>query len=221
MAAADLLDEIQDGDPSPIADVYGLPIASNGAAGLLVLGSTFMRRQALSRADGHRSDAHASLAEALADGLLAAASGQHMDLRIGATDTVTERQLDLAAAKSGSLGRAACTVGALCATSDRGRIDQLGDIGSLIGIAAQLRNNGRGLLRKSEDSAIGRSAHGELGVDAIVVSALSREYIERAISAAQVASASWLVRMISERSGATSETHAKSSEVAASTVHAV
>ena len=201
MAAADLFDEIQDGDPSPIVERYGSAVASNAAAALLVVGMDLLREAETVHDPSLHPSARTGVRSILAVGLLEAAAGQHLDLTHGPSDQASSEQLERAAGKSATLTRTACKIGAMLGTSDCARVEAIGHVGYLIGMAAQLRNDARAQLQGQRDPRQASASGPAPDIAALTLWALSEKFVREATAAAQSIGARWLNSIV-EGSGA-------------------
>lgn len=134
MVALDLLDEVEDGDDSPLCADLGAARTLNVSTGLLLLA----QRGLLAVAGG------AAAADTLLDAGLRACSGQHTDLApppdpsppLPLHDVVS-----VAAEKAGPLVAVACRLGAWRGGADRCAQDVYARFGAYLGVAAQLDND--------------------------------------------------------------------------------
>ena len=102
MAAADLLDEIADQDPSPLVERYGPGQALNTANLMLVMAQQTLARAALDRG----GDLSLASLEALQNMLVEAAVGQHLDMlyeTMPPTDVTVEMSNAMTQMKAGAL----------------------------------------------------------------------------------------------------------------------
>lgn len=138
-AAADVFDEIADGDYSPLVEQADTGQALNAASALLMLAHrvvTDLPTVGVSTAD------IPLYTETLSTGALRAAAGQHLDLRAeGCTELSSEDALSIARQKAGSLGAMACRLGALTGTQDPGLLALYGSFGCHLGTIGQLMND--------------------------------------------------------------------------------
>lgn len=140
MAAADLLDEIADADPSPIVREYGPGQALNTANLMLVMSQQLLLRSAQG-AGGVR--ALAAL-EALQGMLVRAATGQHLDMlyeRLGPDEVTLEMSAHMTELKAGALISGACRIGALLSGAGEEVVEMVASFGKEIGSIAQLIND--------------------------------------------------------------------------------
>src|SRR5262249_42104468 len=118
--ALDLLDEIEDDDPSPLRERYGAPIVVNCSTALLGMAGLAVAHLT-SRAVP--PDRILRCQKALARAVTTAAGGQHLDLSAesGFAHSVPLSQgeiQDLVARKSGALVGGCCALGAAVAGAD-------------------------------------------------------------------------------------------------------
>ncbi|HEX3722765.1 MAG TPA: polyprenyl synthetase family protein, partial [Nitrolancea sp.] len=111
LAALDVLDEIEDGDSSPLVEQAGLPLALNASTALLFISQSIL---AGLPNDGTVASDRSEIMSALATLGISATAGQHRDLSQPSelTPTLAEA-LDISRAKSGSLTGGACRLAAL------------------------------------------------------------------------------------------------------------
>lgn len=139
LAGADVLDDIQDGDPSSLIDSVGMPQALNAAAALLVLAHGI-----LDRLDAHGVPPHRvpSFTRTLSESALRAAAGQHLDLIAeGNCGIGTVDAFEIARAKAGALGGMASRLGALVGTDDPHLLELYEALGTHVGTIAQINND--------------------------------------------------------------------------------
>jgi len=142
ICALDLLDDVEDGDQTPIIEAIGISRALNVATALLALA-----QQVLLSVDAYPS-LKAQLSLALQNALLQATEGQHRDLVAEsqpASDFTQQDCIDIAAQKAGSLMSLACSIGVLCVEAPEEVYQKFAQIGHLVGIAAQLDNDSHDL----------------------------------------------------------------------------
>jgi geranylgeranyl pyrophosphate synthase len=148
MAAADVLDEIADDDPSPLVREWGAGQALNTANLMLV-----MAQQALLwSAQGEGGARAMSALGALQDMLVQAATGQHLDMlydRMGPEEVTLEMSFEMTALKAGALVSGACRMGALMAGAEDPVVDLLARFGKEIGSIAQLTNDIQDVIPRS------------------------------------------------------------------------
>lgn len=153
MAAADLLDEIADDDPSPIVRQYGPGQALNTANLMLVMAQQVLLKAARG-VNGERTlDALGALQEMLVD----AAVGQHLDMlydRMGAGEVDLEMSARVTELKAGTLICGACRMGALMAGADKQVVDLLAKFGKAMGGIAQIINDIQDVLPGEEEGGV-------------------------------------------------------------------
>ena len=143
MAAADILDDVADGEPSEALRRYGPGALLTTAAGLLALGQEAMLRTVEDGVPGHRASL---LARVLARGFAVATNGQTASiLATGRVHDVGEAYR-LAADKSGPLGEIDFRVGAMIASTDADVVNSFGVFGWHFAVYSQLLNDGRDVL---------------------------------------------------------------------------
>lgn len=139
MAAADLFDEIADGDASELVDRFGLGALVTAAAGLLALGGEAVLR---ATEDGVEEVITLKLGRTLGKQLAHAADGQTVSLRgIGDTDEPELAAYRLAALKSGPLGALAFGLGSIAAGCDDATLAHYQSCGWHLAVASQLLND--------------------------------------------------------------------------------
>jgi len=138
--ALDLLDEIEDGDASPLRERHGTAVALNCSTALL--GLAF---QALGSTEPARSAdtfSGASGAAVLAQAMVTATGGQHLDLTSDRGPALDQDGLlDIMARKSGALVGGCCALGATMGGASRATVALYSAFGRHVGIAAQLDND--------------------------------------------------------------------------------
>jgi len=151
VAAADLLDDIEDGDYDfLLKHQYSIAQANNAVVALLMLGQkavTLLRREKVP------ADTVVSVMQSLVSSGLVACGGQHAEFDRRGADLSEEDYMRLIEMKSGALTECACQVGALLATDDGRVIDSYALFGKRIGLAGQLANDARSIA----NSRIGQS----------------------------------------------------------------
>ena len=152
-AAADLIDEAADNDPSPVIDEYGTGQALNTANLMLVMAQQVLLWAAQ---EGH-ARALAALG-ALQDMLVEAAVGQHLDMsyeRMGVLDVSPDMSGEMTEKKAGALMGGGFRMGALMAGADEDIIALLERIGRKVGGMAQISNDVRDVMpaETADDSA--------------------------------------------------------------------
>jgi geranylgeranyl pyrophosphate synthase len=151
MAAADLIDEISDEDPSLIITRYGLGQALNTANLMLVMAQQILLRNALQEGgEGRQGENRTLLAlGALQEMLVEAAVGQHLDMLyqgMGIDQVTVEMSGEMTAKKAGALIGGACRMGALMAGANPQVVELITRFGREIGGIAQLKNDLRDVL---------------------------------------------------------------------------
>jgi geranylgeranyl pyrophosphate synthase len=140
-AALDLLDDIEDGDQTPIVQELGSARVLNVTTVLLTLAQQALLSMSELGVDLARI---LLLLNTLQESALGITSGQHRDLLAesrSALDLTLEECIDIAAVKAGALLRLACRLGAQCAGADDALRERYAEFGKLLGIAAQLDND--------------------------------------------------------------------------------
>jgi geranylgeranyl pyrophosphate synthase len=138
MAAADVFDDIVDGEAEAFTNQFGPGALVMGAAGLLALAGGAVVRAV---EDGITDRTAVDLARMLAEELARAADGQGRSLSTTTMDTVDAYQL--AAAKSGPLGSLAARLGARIATDNPDLLRAYGTYGWHLAVFSQLLNDAR------------------------------------------------------------------------------
>ncbi len=135
--ATDLIDDVEDDDLSSAIERHGMPIVLNAATALLIHANG-----CLATAPEPFPGANRSAQDALRDGLLVAASGQHLDLASAGRDPLgVEDCLEIARGKAGALVAAACVSGASFGTADAALLRAFHLLGLSLGVAGQLDND--------------------------------------------------------------------------------
>jgi geranylgeranyl diphosphate synthase, type I len=150
-AALDLLDDIEDGDQTPIVQELGAARLLNVTTVLLTLAELSL----LSLSELSIEPANIlRLQSTLQESALGITSGQHRDLLAesrSALDFTREECIDIAAVKAGAILRLACRLGAQCAGADPVLCEQFAEFGLLLGTAAQLDNDAHDLYDLLQD----------------------------------------------------------------------
>lgn len=144
MAAADLLDELTDDDPSPILAQYGPGQALNTGCLMLV-----MAQQVLLKAANSNGERVFAALGALQDMLVEAAVGQHLDMlysSMGPDEVTLEMSVGVTEKKAGALIAGACRVGALLSGAEPPVVDLLARLGRELGGIAQVANDVQDVL---------------------------------------------------------------------------
>jgi geranylgeranyl pyrophosphate synthase len=139
IAAADLIDEAADNDPSLIIEKYGAGQALNMANLMLVMSQQILQRHA---AEGN-ARTMAALG-ALQDMLVEAAVGQHLDMayeKMGLRDVTPDMSGEMTDKKAGALMSGALRMGALMAGAEEKVVTLLARIGRQLGGIAQISND--------------------------------------------------------------------------------
>ena len=139
MAAADMFDDVADGESTPLLRQIGPGGMLMGAAGLLALAPGIILR---ARDDGVPPQTVADLVRLLSDELAHAADGQARGLS-SARSTDAVDAYELAAAKSGPLGSLAAQLGARIASSDPELLQSYATFGWHLAVFSQLLNDAR------------------------------------------------------------------------------
>jgi geranylgeranyl pyrophosphate synthase len=139
MAAADVFDDIADGEAAALSGRFGLGSVLIGAAGLLALAAGIVLRGVH---DGLPERTVLDLGRLLSDELAQAADGQARSLSpLTSTDVVDA--YELAAAKSGPLGSLAARLGARTACNDPELLRAYSSYGWHLAVYSQLLNDAR------------------------------------------------------------------------------
>ncbi len=157
ICALDILDDVEDGDQTPLITRIGVARALNISTTLLIL----THRILLSLSEiGVPLTRIMSLLHAFEEATLAATAGQHRDIlaeQRPAESFTAEECIEVAAAKAGSLMSLACRVGALCADANTEVLAQFAELGKLLGIAHQLDNDSHDLYHILQYQQTGES----------------------------------------------------------------
>lgn len=140
MAAADLLDELADNDPSPFVGQYGPGQALNTGNLMLVIAQQVLQRDASCEGGPKALRALSALQEMLTQ----AALGQHLDMlyeRMGADEVTLEMSVQMMELKAGALMSGAYRIGAIMAGAEDRVVELLARIGKDQGCIAQLTND--------------------------------------------------------------------------------
>jgi geranylgeranyl pyrophosphate synthase len=139
LAGLDVLDEVEDGDYSPLTERAGQARALNASTALLLLAQRVLSQLV---DDGVSAERVPLFLRILTDAGLAATGGQHLDLSgEGQADLSTDDALAIARGKSGALIAGACRLGALLGTGDEELLALYEAWGRHYGTAAQLAND--------------------------------------------------------------------------------
>ncbi len=139
VASFDVLDDIEDGDPSPLIEALDERRARKVAATLL-----FLSQQTLADAgaEGLPPGRVPLLLETLARAGVVATGGQHLDLAAEGHGGISpEEALEIARHKTGGLTGGVCRLGALLGTTDEALLDLYERWGRHFGTLAQLAND--------------------------------------------------------------------------------
>jgi geranylgeranyl diphosphate synthase type I len=139
IAAADVIDELTDDDPSPVVQQYGPGQALNTANLMLVMSQQLL----VWEAQAGSAQALAA-AGALQDMLVEAAVGQHLDMAFEAMEpraVTPEMSGEMTDKKAGALVGGAFRIGALMSGASREIVDLLEHFGRQLGGIAQLTND--------------------------------------------------------------------------------
>ena len=145
VCALDILDDVEDGDQTPLIARIGIARALNISTTLLMLTNRIL----LSLSEiGVSATRITSLLHIFQEATLAATAGQHRDIlaeQRSADSFTSEECIEIAAGKAGSLMGLACCIGALCADASTELLTQFSELGKLLGIAHQLDNDSHDL----------------------------------------------------------------------------
>jgi len=139
--ALDLLDEIEDDDSSPLRERHGAAVTLNCSTALLglafqALGPTEPARSADTSSSG------ANGAAVLAQAMVTATGGQHLDLTSDHGPALDQAGLqNIMARKSGALVGGCCALGATVGGAAASTVALYSAFGRHVGIAAQLDND--------------------------------------------------------------------------------
>lgn len=153
MAAADLIDEISDEDPSVIVTRYGPGQALNTANLMLVMAQQILLRHALQKGEEEGENRALLALGALQEMLVEAAVGQHLDMLyqgMGIDQVTVEMSGEMTARKAGALIGGACRIGALMAGANPQAVELITRFGREIGGIAQLKNDLRDVLPSTD-----------------------------------------------------------------------
>ncbi|HLI50876.1 MAG TPA: polyprenyl synthetase family protein [Thermomicrobiaceae bacterium] len=147
LAAADVFDEIEDGDASDLVDRCGAAQALNVAGGLLSL-AYLLLEHVDDTVRGHML--RSQLGQTMSRFMLAAADGQHRDLAGEGAGLGPDEALAIAQAKAGMLGAMATRLGALLGLQDEARLADYERVGRHLATAGQIAND----LRDASDTMV-------------------------------------------------------------------
>ena len=142
LRALDLLDDIEDDDPSVVVETLGVSRALNVSTALLFLALQALLSLQHTRGCGQEGSQLAL--SVVINGVLSAISGQHRDILSEWRPTAnysTETCLSIAEEKAGSLMSLACRLGALLAGAPPEVCEQFTTLGMNLGVAHQLDND--------------------------------------------------------------------------------
>ncbi len=138
MTAADVFDDLADGEETPVIAQFGPGPVLTAAAGLLSLAGSVILRAC---EDGCPESVALQLGRMLGDALATAADGQLHSLSRRATITDVVDAYRLTAGKSGPLGELAARLGSAVALVDADVLDLYGTFGWHFAVAGQLIND--------------------------------------------------------------------------------
>jgi geranylgeranyl pyrophosphate synthase len=144
MAAADLIDEITDEDPSPFIREYGPGQALNTGSLMLVMAQQMLVRSGVEPGADGAGKASLLACQALQDVLVQAAVGQHLDMQygdMGPDEVDLEMSVKMTALKAGALVSGACRIGAIMAEAPEEIVELIARIGKEMGSLAQVLND--------------------------------------------------------------------------------
>jgi geranylgeranyl pyrophosphate synthase len=149
IAAADVFDDVADGETDALGRQLGDGVLITGASGLLALAA-----EAVLRVEEEWAPAGTGLAlgRLLSDALGRAADGQARALRAAQARGDVVGAYQVAAGKSGPLGALTAQLGARCATDDAALLELYGAYGWHLAVHSQLMNDAR-------DAAPGAAPH--------------------------------------------------------------
>jgi len=152
VCALDLLDDVEDGDHTPVLQMLGTGRTLNVSTTFLMLSL-----QALVSLPWYEAQTSAvRFLSTLVEAALVATSGQHRDLlaeQRPAGELTIEEGLAIARDKAGSLMSLACRLGAMCAGAPETLDEQFADLGLSLGIAHQLNNDCHDLAAELQHEA--------------------------------------------------------------------
>ncbi|MEO8285059.1 MAG: polyprenyl synthetase family protein [Chloroflexota bacterium] len=152
IAAADLIDEAADHDPSPIIEEYGAGQALNTANLMLVMAQQALLWEAR---DGNTYALKAL--GVLQDMLVEAAVGQHLDMsyeKMGVGEVTPAMSGEMTDKKAGALMSGAFRMGALMSGADEHIVELLAKIGRQLGGMAQITNDLQDVLPQAGDAGM-------------------------------------------------------------------
>ena len=140
VAATDILDELADGDPSPIISAYGPGQAMNTANLMLVVAQQTLLKRGMEQAGERALDA----LNALLDVGVQAGVGQHLDMsysEMGPQEVTLDMSAHATSLKAGTLVGGACRIGALMAGAQGEVLELLTRFGREMGNMGQVLND--------------------------------------------------------------------------------
>jgi geranylgeranyl pyrophosphate synthase len=150
IAAADLIDEAADDDPSPIIEEYGAGQALNTANLMLVMAQQVMVWDA--QAGNERALAALGALQAM---LVEAAVGQHLDMsyeKMGPQEVSPDMSGEMTEKKAGALMAGAFKMGALMAGAGESVVALLERLGRQLGGMAQIANDIQDVIPQEENA---------------------------------------------------------------------
>jgi geranylgeranyl diphosphate synthase, type I len=142
MAAADLLDELADEDPSPFVREFGPGQALNTGSLMLVMAQQTLLRSAQDDMEGGERALRALAA--LQEMLVQAAVGQHLDMlydKMEPGEVDLEMSAHMTDLKAGALVSGAARIGAILSGADEQVVETIARFGKEAGCIAQLIND--------------------------------------------------------------------------------
>ena len=175
MAAADLLDEMADDDPSPFLAEYGAGQALNTGNLMLVMSQQIMQQAAQKPGGVYASRA----LDALQDMLVHAAVGQHLDILYGhlpPSEVTLEMSVRMTELKAGTLVSGACRMGALMSGAGDEVVDLIARFGSQSGSISQLLNDLYDVIPRQQ---AGKDGPGEEGAATSALPPPKTDFLKR------------------------------------------
>ncbi len=174
ICALDLLDDVEDGDVTPLIQELGIGRVLNVSTTLVILA----QRMIVSLAQyGVSSTLIARLLTTLQDAALVATGGQHQDLlaEYEAVEEFTpELCIKIAEEKAGALMRLPFQIAALYAKADEKTYQLFTELGRLLGITAQLDNDSHDLYHLLQNNSVAASGLDVQGQTPFLKTDLSR-----------------------------------------------
>ena len=200
MTAANVLDDVEDNDESPLIASYGPAVAVNIGSWLLVTGLALVGEAdelMFPETGGQRS-----LLDRCTTMLRTAATGQHLDLISGEPDL--DLGIRITGLKSGALVRGVCELGAAAAGADQAMVDSLGEIGFDLGMSQQFANDLKDVRpTQPADEIAARTGGVDQFARTLTLLTLVHLHADAALRAASQTGASFLVALMeSLRDGA-------------------